>query len=187
MPVSSAPIEEIRSASTELLTSESLKQLEKLMLMTFEEHQDISRQLDSAQSDKTHALRGYESWEHGFLLKRVFKQAFAERKVESDTAIAKVAELEEQLRLTTVATHVEIEKEQAEPYFQMRDDFAGLCECASIWDIKSQQAIDQFAHLAELGFDHGIISMPNVSDPDAFDVFRDQIVSEVHKIKVAGR
>jgi hypothetical protein len=29
--------------------------------------------------------------------------------------------------------------------------------------------------------------MPNVSDPDAFEVFRDEIVSEVHKINVAGR
>jgi F420-dependent oxidoreductase-like protein len=53
--------------------------------------------------------------------------------------------------------------------------------------ISPQQAIDQFGHLAELGFDHALISMPNVSDPDAFDVFRDQVVPEVHKIKVAGR
>jgi hypothetical protein len=50
-----------------------------------------------------------------------------------------------------------------------------------------QQAIDQFAHLAEMGFDHALISMPNVSDPNAFDVFRDRIVPDVHKLKVAGR
>ena len=50
-----------------------------------------------------------------------------------------------------------------------------------------QQALDDFSHLADLGFDEAIISLPNVSNPDAFDVFRDEIVPEVQKIKVAGR
>jgi hypothetical protein len=50
-----------------------------------------------------------------------------------------------------------------------------------------QQAIDGFGKQAELGFDHPIISLRNVSEPDAFDVFRDEIVSEVHKMTAAGR
>ncbi len=134
--VSAAQIEQVRNASTELLTSESLKELKKLMLMTFEEHQDISQQLDSARPARDLASTRYKSWEHGFLFKRLFKNAFAMRKSESEMATAKVAELEEQLRLTTVATHVDIDKEQAEPYFRMRDDFAAMSECAAIWDIK---------------------------------------------------
>jgi F420-dependent oxidoreductase-like protein len=73
----------------------------------------------------------------------------------------------------------QIEKTSLDRVYVTRDGANG--------SISPQQAIDQFAHLAELGFDHGIISMPNVSDPDAFDVFRDQIAPEVHKIKVAGR
>jgi len=55
-----------------------------------------------------------------------------------------VTELEEQLRLTIVATHIEIDKEQAEPYFRLRDDFAALCECGAIWDVKTHQATDKF-------------------------------------------
>ena len=57
-------------------------------------------------------------------------------RVRKETADAKVAELEEQLRLTTIATLVEIAKEQAEPYFKMRHDIANA-------------AVDQFqdAHL----------------------------------------
>ena len=43
-----AAIEEVRSASTELLTSESLKQLKELMLMTFQEREDITRHLNLA-------------------------------------------------------------------------------------------------------------------------------------------
>jgi len=141
-PPISRPIEQVRSASTELLTSESLKELKKLMLMTFEEREDISQQLDSARPARDLASGRHQKWERGFLFKRLFKKAFARRKDESETATAKVAELEEQLRLTTVATHVEIDKEQAEPYFRMRDDFAAMSECAAIWDIKSHQATD---------------------------------------------
>jgi hypothetical protein len=137
-----APIEQVRSASTELLTSASLKELKKLMLMTFEEHEEISRQLDFARPERDTASQRYESWKNGFLFRRLFKKAFAKRKADSETASAKVAELEEQLQLTTIATHVEIDKEQAEPYFRMRDDFAAMAECAAIWDIKSHQATD---------------------------------------------
>jgi hypothetical protein len=61
-----------------------------------------------------------------------------------ETADAKVAELEQQLNLTTIATHIEIDKEQAEPYFKMRDEFAALSECAVIWDIKTHQATNKF-------------------------------------------
>jgi F420-dependent oxidoreductase-like protein len=50
-----------------------------------------------------------------------------------------------------------------------------------------QQVIDEIGHLAELGFDQAIMSLRNVSDPDAFDVFRDVIEPEVRKIRPAGR
>ena len=141
---SSAPIQEIRSASTELLTSESLQELKRLIQTAYEEHEDISRELTGARQEKATALPRYLSWEKGWLFKRVFKDSFAKRKVGAETASAKVQELEEQLRLTTVATHVEIAKEQAEPYFRMRDEFAALSECAAIWDNKSRQATNRF-------------------------------------------
>ena len=111
--------------------------------MTFEEHEDISNQLKAAQREKELANQRYQSWHQGFLFDRLFKGAFAKRKSESETGSTKVAELEEQLRLTTVATHVEIDTEQAEPYFRLRDDFAALSECKAIWDIKSHQATDR--------------------------------------------
>lgn len=78
------------------------------------------------------------------MFKRLFKKAFVRRKADSEIASAKITELEEQLRLTTIATHIEIAKEQADPYFRMRDAFASLTECAVIWDIKAHQATDRF-------------------------------------------
>ncbi len=53
--------------------------------------------------------------------------------------------------------------------------------------MSTQQAIDSFGEGAGLGFDQAIISMSNVSDPDAFEVFKETIVPAVHAMKVAGR
>jgi F420-dependent oxidoreductase-like protein len=50
-----------------------------------------------------------------------------------------------------------------------------------------QQAIDWFASLANIGIDHALISMGNVSQPDAFEVFKETIVPAVQGMKVAGR
>lgn len=141
---SSAPVQEVRSASTELLTSESLKELKRVIQTAHEEHEDISGQLNAARNEKQPANHRYTSWDKGFLFKKIFKKKFAQRKVDSETADAKVAELEEQLRLTTVTTQVEIAKEQAEPYFRMRDEFVALSECAAIWDVKSYQVTNKF-------------------------------------------
>ena len=55
-----------------------------------------------------------------------------------------MSELQEQLKLTTISTHIELEREQAELFYCPRDEFARLSECQSIWDIKSHQATDKF-------------------------------------------
>lgn len=138
------PVREVHSASTELLTSEGLRELKQLIQAAFTEHEDISRELAGARREKQGASDRFESWRNGFLCRRLFKAKFAQREIDLETASAKVAELEEQLRLTTIATHVEIEREQAEPYFQMRDAFASLGECQAIWDIKSFRGADKF-------------------------------------------
>lgn len=72
----------------------------------------------------------------------------------------------------------EIEKTSLDTLLVMRDGQGGM---------SPQQAIDYFGNLALLGFDHALISMPNVSHPDAFDVFRDEVVPAVHEITPAGR
>lgn len=74
----------------------------------------------------------------------MFKAAFEKRKEASETEASRVTELEEQLRLSTISTHIEVEKEQSELYYRLRDEYAAMCECAAIWDIKSQQATDKF-------------------------------------------
>ncbi len=140
----SAPVEQIHSASTELLTSETLKDLKKLIQTAFQQRQEIMNELDTSRTVKIEAISRYDKWENGFLLKRLFKGAFAKRKADAETATDKVKELEEQLRLSTIATYIEVDKEQAGHYYRLRDEFAALSECASIWDVKTRQATDPF-------------------------------------------
>lgn len=49
-----------------------------------------------------------------------------------------------------------------------------------------QQALDYFGHIAEMGIDQAIFSMPNVSEPDAFEAIA-ELSPVIHKIPVAGR
>ena len=53
--------------------------------------------------------------------------------------------------------------------------------------ISPQQAIDEFGRMAEAGFDHAIISLANVSHPDAFQALKEDVVPAVHAMKTAGR
>ncbi|HYB00812.1 MAG TPA: LLM class F420-dependent oxidoreductase [Ktedonobacteraceae bacterium] len=53
--------------------------------------------------------------------------------------------------------------------------------------MSTSAAIDHFAHLAEMGIDQAIFSMPNVYDLEPFDLLATEIIPEVDKIHVAGR
>jgi F420-dependent oxidoreductase-like protein len=49
-----------------------------------------------------------------------------------------------------------------------------------------QQALDQFKHLADMGFDHALVSFRNVAAPDAFEIWA-ELAPQIHAIPVAGR
>jgi F420-dependent oxidoreductase-like protein len=55
------------------------------------------------------------------------------------------------------------------------------------WDQVVEQAIRQINDLANLGIDQVIFTLPDVSDPRAFDVLGEQVVPAATKIAVAGR
>ncbi len=144
-PVQPSPETEIHSASTELLTSASLERLRTILTDAYHERDELTREVLSATIEADKATRRYRSWERGFLFKRLFKQSFASRKETADTAVAKLEELQEQLHLTTVATEINLDLEQAEPYYRMRDTFAQLSESQKVWNILTEKAIDRIA------------------------------------------
>jgi Protein of unknown function (DUF4236) len=142
--LNTAPIEEVHSASTGLLTSETLKQVKQIITDAQKQQQDICRELDDARTAKVDWEGKYLSWRDGVLLKKLFKKTFAERKETFETESARVAELEEQQKLSVISAQIEVEGKPADMYYRLRDEFAALCECAAIWDVGSHQAADKF-------------------------------------------
>lgn len=121
-----------------------MKQFRELLKQTSDERNAIEVEIARANAELTIAAGRFNKWYRGFLLKRIFKRKFAIREEAFHTAQAKVNELTEQLKLTRIATHFEIDREQAEPYFKMRDEFTALCECQKIWDTLSRHEINRF-------------------------------------------
>jgi len=91
-------------------------------------------------------------------------------------------------KLDVLRSHCEAE---GRPYEEIEKTslagFAGFSRDGKQGTKSSQKAIADFSHVAEMGFDQAIISIGNVSHPDAFDTLRDEIVPAVHEMKVAGR
>jgi hypothetical protein len=144
-PPATAPVTEIRSASTELLNSQNMNQFRDLLRHAYEERATIESELSTALRELSKAAERFESWRRGFLMRRVFKRKFADRRDIFETAKAKADEFTEQLKLTRLAAHFDVDREQAEPYYRMRDDFAALSESHKIWDTLSRVAVNRFA------------------------------------------
>ncbi len=141
----SAPAAAIHSAGTELLGSRSLAHLRSLVQDAYEEREKLTSEIATAAVESNRAANRYQRWQRGFLMKRLFRQSFALRKETAETAVAKVEELQQQLRLTTIAAEITLDKEQAEPYAHMRDEFAALSGCRKIWNILTEKPIDRVA------------------------------------------
>jgi hypothetical protein len=126
------------------LTSETLKQVKQLIQTAHQQHEEVGRDLVSARAVKAISQARFDSWERGMLLKNILKKAFEKRREVYGIDTARVAEYEEQLKLSTIATNIQIDTEQADLYHRMRDQFAALSECEAIWDVKTRQATDRY-------------------------------------------
>jgi hypothetical protein len=120
-----------------------MEQLRRLLKDAYDERATITNEISSAALEANAATNRYQKWKRGCLMKRIRKASFAARKEAADTAAAKLEELQEQLRLTTLATEIAVDPEQAEPYHRMRDEFAALSECQKIWNVLTEQVIDR--------------------------------------------
>lgn len=136
-------VTEIRSASTETLKSHSMADLQKLLEEAYAERTAIEQEIRVSAREADIASRRYLGWEKGLLLKRVFPKSFIARKEVFEMAQAKLDELREQQRLTTLSTQIEIDQQQAEPYDKMRESFAAMCGCQKVWDTLERRAIDR--------------------------------------------
>jgi Protein of unknown function (DUF4236) len=140
--LTAAPVEQIHSANAELLTSASLQALKDLIQTASKQYNEISSALGLATDEKIEVTSRYDSWNQGYLLKRMFRKTFEKRRQASIDASENVQKLDEQLRQSKIATHVEIDKEQGDLFDQVVKEFTTLCGCKAIWDVRAHQTND---------------------------------------------
>jgi hypothetical protein len=137
-----APVEQVHGANAELLTSITLQGLKDLIQKASKQYKEVSHLLELATDEKIEADSRFDSWNQGYLLKRVFRKAFEKRRHASIDTSKRVGELDEQLRQSKIDTHIEIEEELDELFERAVNEFAVLCGCKVIWDIRAHPAHD---------------------------------------------
>jgi hypothetical protein len=135
---------EIRSASTREMTSGGLLEFRRIISSAQAERNLIDADLHTAKRDSAMADAQYASWYYGWFLKRIRPNRFAELEIQAADSRARVEELVEQRRLTTVATEIAIEDEHRAFFGRLCDAFAALTGAANIWDTVATQKTDQF-------------------------------------------
>lgn len=134
---------EIRSASTAVLTSPSLTVFRDALQVAQQERDDLAAALATALPAAAEAEVRHRAWADGFFWRRVRPARFAAFAAEAEEMRARADELEEQLRLTTLATEITLPPEDADVYGALTDAFDALSRCASIWDTTHRVATDR--------------------------------------------
>lgn len=134
---------EIKSASTEQVTSEGLQAFCEWLRTAHDECRAIRMELDQAAPQAKRLRARRTRWENGFVFRRVFPKRFVALGEQAQEAEARQAELEEQLRLSQLATEIDVPPQYAEAFRRLCDAFAALATSAAIWDMTASRAVDR--------------------------------------------
>jgi hypothetical protein len=136
--------DEIRSASTGTLTTEGLEPVKDLLTKAQEERSRLLPELQMAQQEAAGLRTKHQRWSRGFLLRRLFKGYFARLGEQATEAADKQAELEEQERLSRLATEFDLPDDLKDLFSRLSDAVAALAGAQRIWDTVSFVATDRF-------------------------------------------
>jgi hypothetical protein len=140
-----APIgEEIRSASTATLTTEGLEPVKELLTKAQEERSRLLPELQVAQQEAERLKNKHERWSNGFLFRRLFKSYFARLGEMTTEAADKQSELEEQERLSRLATEFDLADDLKDRFGRLCDAVAALAGSQRVWDTISSVATDRY-------------------------------------------
>ncbi|MFL5482866.1 MAG: DUF4236 domain-containing protein [Gemmatimonadaceae bacterium] len=135
---------EIRSGSTAVLTTDGLQPLKELLTKAQAERSSLLPELAASRNDADRASDRYRRWKEGWLLRRFFKKRFADIEHRSEEAAAKVAELEEQERLSKLSTEFDLPDSLKDGFGRVCDATATLAQSQRVWDTLSSVATDRF-------------------------------------------
>ena len=143
--VDSSERSEIKSAGTLSLTTPGLTEFKRLLEASLNEHSDIILELDKARSVESLAVRRYESWESGWLRRKILPGRFEKIKALAQESTDRRLELEEQEDLSRLQTQIDIHDDALSSYTALVDEFAILSRCNRIWDAVGQRATNRSA------------------------------------------
>jgi hypothetical protein len=135
---------EIRSASTATLTSEGLEPVKELLVTAQAERAKLLPELREAQNEAARLRSKYERWKNGWLFRRLFRGYFARLGEMSIEATEKEAELQEQERLSRLATEFDLPENLKDAFGRVCDAAAMLSRSQRIWDTLSSTATDRY-------------------------------------------
>jgi hypothetical protein len=131
-PTEPTPIE-IRSASTATLTTEGLEPVKELLIKVQEERAQLLPELGIAYAEAASLKNKYQRWAKGWLFRRLFASRFARLGEMATEAADKQAELEEQERLSRLATEFELPDNLKDSFGRLCDAVAALSQSQRIW------------------------------------------------------
>lgn len=144
VPASPPAGTEIHSASTATLTTEGLEPVKELLTKAQEERRQLLPELRAAQEEAAQLKNKHQRWSNGWLLRRLFKSRFVRLGEMATEAADKQAELEEQERLSRLATEFDLPDNLKDRFGRLCDAVAALAGSQRIWDTISSVATDRY-------------------------------------------
>lgn len=138
------PNAEIHSGSTATLTTEGLEPVKELLTKAQEERGRLLPELRVAQEDAARLKNKYQRWSNGWLFKRLFKRRYLQLGEVATEAADKQAELEQQERLSRLATEFDLPDSLNDSFGRLCDAVAALGASQRIWDTISSVATDRY-------------------------------------------
>lgn len=135
---------EIHSASTATLTTEGLEPVKELLTKAQEERSRLLPELRAAQEEAARLKNKHQRWSNGWLFRRLFKGRFLQLGEMATQAADKQAELEEQERLSRLATEFDLPDNLKDRFGRLCDAVALLAGSQRIWDTISSVATDRY-------------------------------------------
>ena len=135
---------EIQSASTATLTTEGLEPVKELLTKAQEERARLLPELQAAQAEATTLKNRHQRWSNGWLFRRLFKGRFLRLGEMATEAADKQAELEEQERLSRLATEFDLTDNLKDRFGRLCDAVAALAGSQRIWDTVTSFATDRY-------------------------------------------
>jgi hypothetical protein len=134
----------IESASTHALAKSGLSEFQRLLTEAHSEQQALDAEIAVAAPESAQKTARFHRWNDGFLFKHLFHGTFAQVRADAHEAAERLDELQEQRKLASLATTIEVAEEQQQPFGRLCDAFARLTNSHRIWDTLAIQRADQY-------------------------------------------